>query len=172
MRVDLAILACVTAAGLALAAVAETAGDVQKITSPEGLINDGRARTNYALNCQGCHFADATGLEGQVPPMANQVAKFLQVEGGREYLIRVPGMSNAAVSDEALAELANWTLYTFDADHIPQDFKPYTGEEVGALRRNSMTTGAAKERERLLALLAAMQNPAASETMPQQNEEE
>lgn len=115
--------------------------------------NELAARTDYALNCQGCHLADATGIAGQVPSLKGQVSRFLYVEGGRQYLIRVPGMSNAALSDEALAGLANWTLLTFDPEHIPDSFHPYTAEEVGRLRRESFTSGASAERNRLLRYL-------------------
>jgi len=115
-----------------------------------GVSNIGRAQTNYALNCQGCHMASGAGTPGRVPKMAGFVSKFLEVEGGREYLTRVPGFTYAAISDEELAELANWTLYTFDPGHIPDDFAPFTTEEIARNRPHSLTIKAAGQRARLL----------------------
>src|SRR5262249_48882191 len=57
----------------------------------------------YALNCQGCHRADGIGTPGSVPPLAGSVARFLTVPGGREYLVRVPGVAQAPLDDAALA---------------------------------------------------------------------
>ncbi len=51
----------------------------------------------YALNCQGCHRADGAGTPGSVPSLADSVARFLTVPGGREYLVQVPGGHAACV---------------------------------------------------------------------------
>ncbi len=123
-------------------------------TDMSGVFSPGRAQTNYAMNCQGCHRATAEGLAGSVPAMRNFVARFLSVDGGRDYLIRVPGMANAALSDEELAELANWVLGTFDPAHLPADFTPYTPEEVGRLRRQPFIADAAQRRARLVEAMA------------------
>ena len=115
-----------------------------------GVESPGRAQTNYALNCQGCHGAKAAGLPGSVPGMQNFVARFLSVKGGRDYLIRVPGMANAALPDDELAELANWVLATFDLAHMSVDFTPYTVAEVGRLRRQPFIADAARHRAALV----------------------
>ena len=57
------------------------------------------ARQNYILNCQGCHLADGTGFRGKVPKMAGFVGYFLHVDGGREFIVQVPGAANAPISD-------------------------------------------------------------------------
>ncbi|OFX00653.1 MAG: hypothetical protein A3E78_08255 [Alphaproteobacteria bacterium RIFCSPHIGHO2_12_FULL_63_12] len=103
-----------------------------------GVPNEARAKINWQLGCQGCHLADATGSANGAPSMAGDVARFLSVEGGREYLTRVPGVTNAAVSSDQLAELLNWTLATFDSDHLPADFTPFTGEEMAAGRAHPL----------------------------------
>lgn len=99
-----------------------------------GVANAARARQNWMLSCQGCHRADATGTPQTTPTMAGVVARFLQVPGGREYLVQVPGVATAALSDADLAEVVNWSLVRFDAANVPADFKPYTPAEVGRLR--------------------------------------
>lgn len=93
------------------------------------------AQTMWMLNCQGCHRADGGGTGNAVPPMPGIVARFLWVPGGREYLIRVPGVAAAPLPDDSLAELVNWMLKKFDPENIPEDFNPYTREEVSSLRK-------------------------------------
>src|SRR5262249_62361162 len=52
----------------------------------------------YTLNCWGCHRANGEGVAGTAPPLIN-AADFLSVPGGREYLIRVPGVSQSMLDD-------------------------------------------------------------------------
>jgi len=114
-----------------------------------GVQSEARAKMNWMLNCQGCHQPDATGSANGAPAMANDVARFLSAEGGREYLTRVPGVANAGLSDDQLAELLNWTLATFDKDHLPADFIPYTKEEMAAGRARPLVSEAAVMRAAL-----------------------
>ncbi|TMA32501.1 MAG: cytochrome c [Deltaproteobacteria bacterium] len=94
---------------------------------------------DYALNCQGCHRADGAGTPGSVPALAGSVGKFLRVPGGREYLIRVPGVAQAPLDDAATAAVLNWILARFGNDDLPADFSPYTPAEIGRLRRDPLT---------------------------------
>jgi len=119
-------------------------------SSLTGVDNPQRAKVNWALNCQGCHQADATGSAGGAPNMAGVISLFLGVEGGREYLARVPGVAHAPLDDSQLAEVLNWSLQVFDADHIPEDFVPYTAQEIGRLRRNPLISEASIMREELM----------------------
>jgi Cytochrome c len=93
---------------------------------------------DYTLNCQGCHRADGTGTPGSVPALAGSVARFLGVPGGREYLSRVPGVSQAGLDDAALAEVLNWMVDHFDHEHVPAGFVKFTAAEVGPLRKNPL----------------------------------
>ena len=133
MRIAAALLA------MTVAASAET----------PGVQNDARAKMNWLLSCQGCHQQDASGSAGGAPSMVGEVARFLSVEGGREYLTRVPGVANAGVSDEQLAELLNWTLATFDREHLPAEFAPFTAEEISAGRARPLVGEAPILREAL-----------------------
>jgi mono/diheme cytochrome c family protein len=114
-----------------------------------GVASETRAKMNWMLHCQGCHQPDASGSPNGAPPMANDVARFLGVEGGREYLTRVPGVANAGLGAAELAELLNWTLATFDRQHVPDGFAPYSAEEVAAGRARPLVSDAAKMRESL-----------------------
>ena len=92
---------------------------------------------NYILHCQGCHLADGGATPGKIPPLIG-TGRFLAVEGGREFLVRVPGVSLSIVPDAELAELLNWMLFRFSADDMPADFEPYTAEEVGRYRQEPL----------------------------------
>lgn len=114
-----------------------------------GVESEPRAKMNWLLSCQGCHQQDATGSAGGAPSMVGDVAQFLSVEGGREYLTRVPGVANAGMPDDQLAELLNWTLATFDSEHLPPDFAPFTAEEISAGRGRPLVSEAPIIREAL-----------------------
>lgn len=92
------------------------------------------AHTNYMLMCQGCHLADGTGTPQKVPALKDQVGRFLQVAGGREYLIQVPGTSQSPLTDQEVAAVLNWILEKFSSAELPADFQPYTTDEVAHFR--------------------------------------
>jgi len=102
------------------------AADTRPVRSPQ---------TMWMLNCQGCHRPDGAGTGSEVPAMPGVVARFLSVPGGREYLIRVPGVAGSPLPDDSLVILVNWMLENFDRENIPADFTPYTLEEVSAFRK-------------------------------------
>lgn len=110
-----------------------------------------QARTDYQLKCQGCHRPDGSGDDHSNPPMRGLVARFLSVPGGREFIGRVPGVATVDLPDDRLANLVNWTIYRFDPAHVPQDFRPYTAEEIGRLRQNPLRLERAAMRARLVA---------------------
>ncbi|MFD2497685.1 cytochrome C [Rhizorhabdus histidinilytica] len=101
-------------------------------TAMPGVSNPQRAHVNWMVKCQGCHRPDGQGTPTSAPAMTGQVARLLAVPGGREFLGRVPGVSTAALPDDQLAELLNWTLQRFDAQHVPEGFQPYTTDEIGS----------------------------------------
>jgi len=100
-------------------------------------------RVNYTLYCQGCHLADGAGTPGKVPALKNEVGRFLGVDGGREYLVRVPGTSQSPLTDAETAAVLNWILFNFSPDQLPADYVPFSGEEVARYRRQPLTNAAA-----------------------------
>lgn len=96
-------------------------------------------RVDYMLNCRGCHGPDGAGAPGAAPSFRGQLAKFLWVPGGREYLIRVPGTAQSELDDARTAALLNWLLHEFSAAEIPADFAAYGAEEVARQRRAPLT---------------------------------
>lgn len=144
MRLAPAIALFVASLGAASAA-ATAAGSAMP-----GVSNPARARIDYILKCQGCHQPDGGGNMANTPPLKGEVARFLHVEGGREFLARVPGVATVDLDDQRLAEVLNWTLYRFDAGHVPADFRPYTAAEMARLRRAPLRLERADVREKLV----------------------
>lgn len=135
-------------AGAVLATLAGSAAGQEP-----GVASPARARVNYMLKCQGCHQPDGTGNATNTPPLRDHVAGFLSAPGGREFLVRVPGVASTDLTDEALAELLNWTLLRFDGANVPRDFTPYTAREVGDLRKRPLRLERAAVRDALVAAI-------------------
>lgn len=117
------------------------------------LASNPRAQQNWMLKCQGCHRADAATKPLNAPPLAGEVAKVLSVSGGREYLVRVPGVATVDLPSDQVAELLNWMIFRYDPRHVPGDFRPYTGDEIAMLRKHPLRIEAAAIRRRLHAAL-------------------
>lgn len=120
----MATIARIVAVALLLGAGSATGADEQ------------RARVNYMIHCQGCHLPDAAGYPGKVPRMKNFVGYFLHSQEGREFLLRVPGVSTSSLANEQLTELMNWLMQTYSAEQMPPDSEPFTVAEVAALRKH------------------------------------
>lgn len=120
-------------------------------------VHDARqAHSDYKLKCQGCHRPDGSGDLVSNPPMNGHVARFLSVPGGREFLGRVPGVATVDLDDARLANLLNWTLYRFDRENLPDDFKPYSATEISALRKRPLRAERAAVREGLVAQMSGV----------------
>ena len=115
--------------------------------------DDRRAKVNYQVHCQGCHLPDALGFPGKVPRMNNFVGYFLHSQEGREFLVRVPGVASSRMSDADITEVMNWLLRTYSAEQLPANFRPFTVDEVAALRQNQEMNPEA-ERVRILRQIA------------------
>ena len=87
----------------------------------------------YLLNCLGCHGSHGEGIKGTAPPLAG-LGDFLKADGGRAYIIEVPGVSLSALNDAQIAIVMNWVLDQMGKDHLPRDFTPYTADEVHRYR--------------------------------------
>jgi mono/diheme cytochrome c family protein len=97
---------------------------------------DQPAAVNYLIHCAGCHLADGSGSPPQVPDVRGEMGRLLAVPGGRQYLIQVPGAATAPVSDRELAAVVNYMLASFNSGTMPAGFEPFTGAEVGGLRKS------------------------------------
>ncbi len=99
-----------------------------------------RPAVNWQLQCAGCHLEDGRGARANdVPRLQGFVGRFLEVDGGREFLLRVPGVSQSALSDAETAALLNWIIADGMAGASrPADFQPFTEAEVARLRHQAL----------------------------------
>ena len=95
--------------------------------------DDSQAR--YLLHCRGCHLANGSGVPPAVPTLVDEIGRLVATPVGREYVVRVPGVSQSALDDEGLASVLNWILETFNADTLPADFRPYSTGEIAEARK-------------------------------------
>jgi hypothetical protein len=86
----------------------------------------------------GCHGEDARGIPGKVPPLAHSIARFMRTPAGRNYLLRVPGAANSALSDAALTAVLNWLAQTYDAEDLTSGVALFATEEVAASRHTPL----------------------------------
>ncbi len=118
-------------------------------SAPAGVRAEQPADVNYKLHCMGCHLADGSGGAPDVPDIRGEMGRMLGVEGGREYLVQVPGASQAPISDAELAAVVNFMLETFNAHTLPDDYVPLTEEEVARWRADWLSEVAAVRRDLL-----------------------
>jgi cytochrome c553 len=130
--------ACLLFAALAAAFTPAASGDT--VTE--------QARTDFMLNCMGCHRADGSGTPpGGIPALRNRVGYYLQIAGGREYLTQVPGASNAPVSDARLAAVLNWIVAEYSGASAPATWTRFTSDEVARSRHNGPSDIDARRRQ-------------------------
>jgi cytochrome c553 len=101
---------------------------------------------DYMLYCMGCHGAEAQGVAGKIPPLAGALARFMRTSEGRNYVLRVPGAANSALSDARLAAVLNWLTERYGAPDEPRP-APFTEEEVTLARRVPLANVQAARRE-------------------------
>ncbi len=92
-------------------------------------------RIAYWLHCSGCHRLDGSSAPPEIPSLIDEPGRIAGLPGGRQYLMRIPGVAQAGLEDGKLAEVLNFMLETFSPTTTPNDFRPFTGEEVALARR-------------------------------------
>ncbi|MDG1986420.1 MAG: cytochrome c [Halieaceae bacterium] len=102
---------------------------------------------NYKLFCQGCHLPDGTGVLGEVPSLANNLSRYIKIPEGREFIVQVPGVMHALLTDAEVAELLNWLVKNFDYQfYVGGEFLPYSGKEVTNIRAKGYVDIVAKRK--------------------------
>lgn len=91
----------------------------------------------YLLYCGGCHGINGHSSDTAVPSLKGQVDAFLCLPEGREYIVRLPNVAFAPLSDAQLAELMNFVV-ALGQTRVGKGDPPYTAAEVGALRRKPL----------------------------------
>lgn len=114
---------------------------------------------DYMLYCMGCHGPEAQGVPGKVPPLAGMLGRFMRTPEGRNYILRVPGAANSALSDAQLCAVLNWLTERYGAAGEPAP-SPLSEHEVSAARRTPLADVLATRREVVSKLAASGIAPA------------
>lgn len=75
-----------------------------KISSPSNL---------YILHCSGCHGMDGRGSELSKVPDLHTMGGFLKIDGGRQFIVNVPGVTNSSLNPAEVASVTNWIIANF-----------------------------------------------------------
>jgi len=100
-------------------------------------------RAHYVLHCAGCHGVDGTGAPEKYVPDLRQLGRFLRVDGGRSFVIQVPGVMGSGLDDRQVAEVTNWLLGTLARSSVPEGTAPYSVDEVVRARAQPLVDVAA-----------------------------
>jgi hypothetical protein len=111
----------------AIALLALTSSAAAQSSSPQ---------SNYLQHCAGCHLVDGSGLPPEVPSLRNDIGYLIDSDEGRGFMVRVPGVTMVPISAEAVVDLLNWIVVTFDSDG--GEFEPFTLDEVIAGRADPL----------------------------------
>ena len=114
---------------------------------------------NYMLYCMGCHGPQAEGVPGKVPALAHALGLYMKAPAGRNYVLRVPGAANSALSDSELAAVLNWLAASYSAAELSPDTPMFTPAEVAKLRHVPLESVLAARREVIGAMAAAGRAP-------------
>lgn len=98
------------------------------------------AQSDYVEHCGGCHGIQGRSAPADVPELRDRVGYFMCTPAGRDYLIQLPNVALVPIDDnEELAELMNFVVFGLGGDSTPPGAKPFTSDEVAALRRQPLS---------------------------------
>ena len=131
----LLVLACIAQAAVALGGQQTTLGR-QVMARPEApsVATTTHARATYVLHCAGCHGVAGASLPQSYVSGLQRLGDFLRLAGGREFVIKVPGVMGSGLGDAQVAEVANWVLGTIAKDSLPPQHTPYAAADVARAR--------------------------------------
>lgn len=109
--------------------------DDTQLTKPHP---DALAQFQWTMNCQGCHGPKGKGNASRdVPPLV-ELNAFQKISEGREFLVRVPGVSRSPINNSDLTNLMNWMVREMDPNFNEKDQILFTEQEVGQLRQKPL----------------------------------
>jgi cytochrome c553 len=90
-----------------------------------------RAPQDYLQFCSGCHGVDGMGkpMRG-IPRFTGQIGHFQRTAEGRAFVMQVPGLLGAGLTDARAAAVSNYIARRFGGTSLPPDFVPYTPDEA------------------------------------------
>ncbi|MEZ5490218.1 MAG: cytochrome c [Gammaproteobacteria bacterium] len=111
----------------------------------------------YLLHCAGCHLENGAGDPPDIPDLREELGLLLTVPEGRHYALRVPGVTDAQVSDEQMAALMTWLVNRLYPEK--EGFEPFTAAEVIAGRENRLSDPVRYRNELLIELTGTAEQP-------------
>lgn len=120
------------------------------------LAQDVDGESVYNSNCAACHQGNGQGIPSAFPPLAGHIPDILAAENGRTFLIDVllyglqgeitvmgtnyNGVMPAwnQLTDEQLAAVLTYISTAWD-NEPPEDFEPFTAEEVAEQRGQDLS---------------------------------
>jgi hypothetical protein len=94
---------------------------------------------DYLLYCRGCHLHTGDAVPSANVPSLQALAPLLRSQEGRDYIVRVPGVSQTPMNNAQLAAVLNWVVTNFNADAVDEGFRAFTEEEVANARGKVLT---------------------------------
>lgn len=157
------LLLALSAGSCVYSQAADDVTQIKPAPAPQGELSP---QANYVLRCLGCHRPDGAGSPaGGIPDFNNYVASFAETERGREYLMHVPGVVGASLSDNEIAEVMNYIMQRWGGTSLRANFQPFSAEEVARLRQTNVGD-VVKYRRIVVAELQAMGLPVADYPWP------
>ena len=97
------------------------------------------SQSTYLQRCGGCHGIQGVSNPTVVPTLRGQVGQFLCTQEGREYLLRLPSIATSPLSDEQVADLMNFVVFSLGGAQPDAVRAPVFGSrEVHELRRKPL----------------------------------
>lgn len=115
-------------------------------------------RSLFVLHCAGCHGTDGRGPRDSGVPDLRKLDAFLALPGGREFVIRVPGVMGSGLNDAEVAAVMNYLFASIVPRPLPAGHRAYDAAEIAAARAAPLKD-IAKERSRLEAAARAAGTP-------------
>ncbi len=152
MRIAVPVMAAIAA--IAAAAVAARAADAP---NPSRVTELSATQVAYLTSCGGCHGVEGVSAPHAIPTLRRLTGRFLCTAEGRAFIIRLPDVALASLSDRMLAQVMNFVVFDLGAPAAAgRHARPYTAAEVGRLRKQPLTgAGLTAYRDHVVADLGA-----------------
>jgi hypothetical protein len=92
------------------------------------------AQSGYLEHCGGCHGIQGSSARREIPELSGVVGMFMRSVAGRRYLVQIPDVAFANLTDEALADVMNFVVFEVGAASAPVAAARYSAAEVRELR--------------------------------------
>lgn len=105
----------------------------------------------YLRLCGGCHGIQGVSAPELVPTLKDEVGRFLCTPESRDYVVRLPNIALAPVSDAMLAQLLNFVVFGMGRASVPAGAPQYDAVEIARLRQRPITSDLYAYRQNILA---------------------